>query len=134
MLEKAIHLLVSNEVSLIKRRFAGFFLIFCGFILMLLSAAFLSFSLFLWLSQRMPDWQAALFVTGVIFLASLVVLFAGKLITRRPRSINAELEEQIRAIAAILLPEKGKSREKRIWSLVAVAALIGMMVGRSSGK
>lgn len=134
MLERTLSLLARKEISPIKRRVTGFFLILGGLILALLGLASLSLSLFLWLSEQMPAWQAALSVSGLIFLASLILFLSGKLVMRRRHSVSAELEEEIRAIAAILLPESGKDREKKIWSLVAVAALIGMIVGRSAGK
>jgi cyanate permease len=134
MLEKTLRLLATKEISLIKRRFSGLVLIFGSLMLALLALASLSFTLFLWLAERIPPWQAALSVSGVIFLASLLMWLAGKLIMRRRHSISTELEEEIRTIATILLPETGSDREKKIWSVVAVAALIGMIVGRSSGK
>jgi hypothetical protein len=134
MLERAIGLLAKKEIALIKRRFAGLLVLLGSLILVPVGLAFLSLSLFLWLSERMPAWQAALFVSIPIFLVSLVLWLAGKLMMRRRHSINEELDEEIRTIAAILLPETGAAREKKVWSLVVIAALIGMIAGRSSGK
>jgi hypothetical protein len=134
MLEKTIRLLATKEISLIKRRLAGLFLILGSMMMALIGVASLSFALFLWLSERMLPWQAALCVSGIIFLASLGLWLSGKLAMRRRHSISAEMEEEIRNIATILLPRAGKERERKVWGIIVVAALIGLIAGRSSGK
>jgi hypothetical protein len=134
MLERFVSRLVSTEVAGLKRRLSGVGLIVFGLLLLALAATFAFFSLYLWLSTMMEPWAAALAVAGIILLISLILWLSGRAMIRRQRRKAILLDEEIQALMAQLSADSGLGGKKPALSLVAAAALLGMLIGRRTTK
>lgn len=134
MLEHIVRRLVSNGMADLKRRVSGAGLIVFGLLLLVLAATFVFFAIYLWLSTRMEPWLAALSVAGIIALLSLVLWLAGRAMIRRQRRKKILLDEEIQTLVRQLSADSGLGGRKPALSLVAAAALLGLLIGRRSSK
>jgi len=134
MLEHIVRRLVSNGMADLKRRASGAGLIVFGLLLLVLAATFVFFAIYLWLSTRMEPWLAALTVAGIIALLSLVLWLAGRAMIRRQRRKKILLDEEIQTLIRQLSADSGLGGRKPALSLVAAAALLGLLIGSRSSK
>ncbi len=134
MLEHIVRRLVSNGMADLKRRVSGAGLIVFGLLLLVLAATFVFFAIYLWLSTRMEPWLAALSVAGIIALLSLVLWLAGRAMIRRQRRKKILLDEEIQTLIRQLSADGALGGRKPALSLVAAAALLGLLIGRRSSK
>ncbi len=134
MLEHIVRRLVSNGMADLKRRVSGAGLIVFGLLLLVLAATFVFFAIYLWLSTRMEPWLAALSVAGIIALLSLVLWLTGRAMIRRQRRKKILLDEEIQTLIRQLSADSGLGGRKPALSLVAAAALLGLLIGRRSSK
>ena len=134
MLEHIVRRLVSNGMADLKRRVSGAGLIVFGLLLLVLAATFVFFAIYLWLSTRMEPWLAALSVAGIIALLSVVLWLTGRAMIRRQRRKKILLDEEIQTLIRQLSADNGLGGRKPALSLVAAAALLGLLIGRRSSK
>jgi uncharacterized membrane protein YecN with MAPEG domain len=134
MLQQLVSRLVSNGLADMKRRASGAGLMFFGLLLLVLAATFVFFAIYLWLSARMEPWLAALSVAGIIILLSLILWLAGRAMMRRQRTRSVLMDEEIQTLIRQLSAEGGLGGKKPALSLVAAAALLGLLIGRRSTK
>ena len=134
MLEHIVRRLVSNGMADLKRRVSGAGLIVFGLLLLVLAATFVFFAIYLWLSTRMEPWLAALSVAGIIALLSVVLWLTGRAMIRRQRRKKILLDEEIQTLIRQLSADSGLGGRKPALSLVAAAALLGLLIGRRSSK
>ena len=109
-------------------------LIVFGLLLLVLAATFVFFAIYLWLSTRMEPWLAALSVAGIIALLSVVLWLTGRAMIRRQRRKKILLDEEIQTLIRQLSADSGLGGRKPALSLVAAAALLGLLIGRRSSK
>lgn len=134
MLERLVSRLVSNQVTGLKHRLSGLGLIAFALLLLALAAVFAFLALHLWLSTMIEPWQAALAVAGIIILVSLALWLAGRAKIRRERGRTMLVDDEIQALIRQLSAEGGLGGTKPALSLVAAAALIGLVIGRRAPK
>ena len=134
MLEHIVRRLVSTGMADLKRRVSGAGLIVFGLLLLVLAATFVFFAIYLWLSTRMEPWLAALSVAGIIALLSVVLWLTGRAMIRRQRRKKILLDEEIQTLIRQLSADSGLGGRKPALSLVAAAALLGLLIGRRSSK
>lgn len=134
MLEQIVRRLVSNGMADVKRRVSGAGFMIFGLLLLVLAATFVFFAAYLWLSTRMEPWLAALSVAGIIVLLSLVLWLIGRSMIRRQRAKKILLDDEIQTLIRQLSADGGLGGKKPALSLVAAAALLGLLIGRRSSK
>jgi hypothetical protein len=134
MLEHIVRRLVSNGMADVKRRVSGAGFILFGLLLLVLAATFVFLSAYLWLATRMEPWLAALCVAGIIVLLSLVFWLVGRSMIRRQRARKILVDEEIQTLIRQLSADGGLGGKKPALSLVAAAALLGLLIGRRSSK
>jgi len=128
MLRQLFSLVLKREVADLKRRSAGGVIAFFGIGLVLLAGLFAMAGLYLWLATRMAPWEAALVVAGLLLLAGLGLVLAGRAMIRRQRARNDEIE----ALTQALLGKSGSTAASSTTvGTVAAAAIIGLVIGRS---
>ena len=134
MLQQLVSRLVSNGLADVKRRASGAGLIVFGLLLLALAVTFAFFAVYLWLSTKMEPWLAALSVAGIIVLISLILWLVGRSIMRRQRARSMLMDEEIQTLIRQLSADGGLGGKKPALSLVAAAALLGLLIGRRSSK
>ena len=97
MLQRLVSNLVSNEVTTFKRRVSGMALLVFTMAMLSLAAAFAFLALFLWLSTIIPAWYAALVVTMVIALFSVIVWLIGRSLLRSRQARATIINNEVRA-------------------------------------
>jgi membrane protein YdbS with pleckstrin-like domain len=130
MLQRLVSNLVSNEVTTFKRRVSGIALLVFTLAMLSLAAAFAFLALFLWLSTIIPAWYAALVVTMVIALFSVIVWLIGRSLLRSRQARATIINNEVRAFMGQLSQGSGKDASKRTLELLATAAAIGLIIGR----
>ena len=93
MLQRLVSNLISNEVATFKRRVSGMALLFFTLVMLSLSAAFAFLALYLWLSTVIPAWYAALLVTMVIALLSVIFWLVGRSLLHRQQARSKIINE-----------------------------------------
>lgn len=127
MLPRLVSRLVRSEVAGIRRGLTGLALVLFALVLVLLAIVFMFLALYAWLSTQMAPWQAALVVTLALLVAGLVFWLVGRLRMRR-RIRRDPLDAEIRALANSLSQNSPSDKQKL--TLVAAAAVIGLIIGR----
>ena len=108
-----------------------FFAVSALFALILLFVALLFglLAFYLWLSAGLLEpWQSALVIAGILLLLALLSLIVGRLSLRRHR----RADDEVSAILQSLLsqPRDGPHGERGQLSLIVLAAVVGIVIGR----
>ena len=119
----------------IRRRLRKFVLLIFAAIVATIAFLFFLLGIYLRLSEYLPNWQAALFVAGILIAFALILLMPA-LANKRRRNTNTveDIKEEFEAKMSSLLPEKSKSSRNGAWKLIGAAAIIGIVLGRSTRK
>lgn len=130
MLGRLIIGMIGGEIADAKRRVGGLVVILLALLLIVFSALIVLFAFYLWLSGIMPPWQAALVVAGCVFAAGLVIFLIGRSMMRRRVRSAERLEAEMQALMSQYSTGGDAPDEKKVYGLVAVAALTGLILGR----
>jgi len=131
MLRQLFTTLLKSEMTELRRRSAGGVLLLCAIALLGLAVLFALLALYLWLSMQMLAWQAALVVFCVLILSAAVFWISGRSIMRRRKKRRDELDQSIHA----LLGTHGENGDSNApLGIIAAAALVGLIIGRTAGK
>lgn len=131
MLRQLISGLVREKAAQMGRRLAGLFVILFAVLLLFLGFLVSLFALYLWLSEQMPVWYAALCVAAILLVLAGTAFVIGRRSMRgRPRrEIPADAE--LRTLLSDVAKAPGKQSSL---TLVAAAAVLGLLVGRNVSK
>ena len=92
----------------------------------LIAFGFAIIGLFLWLTQHMEGWQAALLAALAALVVAGIAMLAGQSSSRRPARQDADIAAQIQGIMA----QVTKESEDKPMAAVATALAAGIVVGR----
>lgn len=140
MLDELLGALVRSQVGDLKRRTGGVILEGAALGMLGLATVFLSIAFYVFLSERMEAWLAALILAAVAGLVAVVLALIGRsLLQRRQRLERAEVLAGLRGFGLLSSNTgrgagDGKDGQEPGPALVAAALAAGVILGRSLRK
>jgi len=131
MLRQLFTALLKSEMTELRRRSAGGVLLLGAIALLGLAVLFALLALYLWLSMQMLAWKAALVVFCVLILLAAIFWIGGRSMMRRRKKRRDELDQYIHAL---LGGDNENDESNASLGIIAVAALVGLIIGRKVGK
>lgn len=134
MLGQVLSLLLKREVADLKRRSAGGVLIAGGFMLLSLASLVGLAALYLWLSTRLDPWQAALAISVLLALLGGIIMLSGRSMVRRQHQMKQELDAYFKTLMNTAEKNVKPDKVGSPLSIVALAAIAGIVIGRKVRK
>ena len=123
--------LVRGGVAQISRRLAGLLILAFAALLLFLCFLALLFALYLWLAAQMAPWYAALCIAGILLFLAAFAWISGRRAMRGKVRRTDPAEDELRQMLAGIARHPGRQGSL---TLVASAAILGLLVGRNVSK
>jgi glucan phosphoethanolaminetransferase (alkaline phosphatase superfamily) len=133
---RLVQLAAKTELLNVRQRLTNLFLILPVILFIFIAFIFALVGAFLWISEYLPAWQAALCVSGALLVFSALILGFISVSNRRRRQSRPieDLQKELETMASSFLQETRQLPKKNRWQLIAAATLVGIIIGRSIGK
>jgi NADH:ubiquinone oxidoreductase subunit 6 (subunit J) len=133
---RLVQLAAKTELLNVRQRLTNLLLILPIILFIFIAFLFALIGAFLWISEYLPAWQAALCISGALLvLSAMILVFISVSNRKRKRSRPIEdLQKELETMASSFFQETRQLPRKKRWQLIASATLIGIIIGRSIGK
>ena len=124
----------------VRRKTKGALLEVAAFGMIGLSTVLLFVGMFLWLSEQMEPWLAAMVLAGLSLLAALFLMLAGRsLLKRKEPDPHQQVVSALKALGLFSQSDltgsgKASERQKPGPAIVASALAAGLILGRSTKR
>lgn len=133
MLTRLAGSFVKNELENVKRRIAGLAIIIFALSFVFLASVFGLLAAYLWLSEHVVPWQAALIIMAMLLSIAFILVLIGRRLLHRRREPRSKPEPYVNK--QVNPQEAGTDRKTNpLLTLIATAAVVGFSIGRRVSK
>ncbi|MCB1491445.1 MAG: phage holin family protein [Rhodobiaceae bacterium] len=126
---------MTQQVAGGRDAIVGFTILALAVGILLLTIAFALLAAFWWLSDVLPQWQAALVIAGAALLLAIILRFIGMSCVRRRGRAGRTVVQRPQALASdVLATTKREIESADSLTLITLAVLAGIVVGRRLWK